>query len=163
MTDDNQVPNQAGAFIIEERPADKDGKRRGYLTYMCPCGCGDPGTLPIVYPPNTARDTHTWGWDGNMERPTLDPSIRRTVKCKFHGWLRVGVWSSAGDGAPVSPDCWRPPAPVVVTEASAPGVDAVYRCTNPHCGTEFPVNHALCPACVIPGQRGYALNRVIPA
>lgn len=77
------------------------------LAYICPCGCGDPGWLPFVrrFQPH---DNHTWEWDGNRDLPTLQPSIRRTAGCHFHGYLQGAVWSACPDGPPIHPSCWRP-------------------------------------------------------
>lgn len=63
------------------------------LTYVCPCGCEDWGWLPLAPLGGHAH----WQWDGNRERPTLTPSIRRLNHCKWHGHLIAGVWQPAGD------------------------------------------------------------------
>lgn len=47
-------------------------------------------------------DNPTWRWDGNVERPTLSPSIRILDRYYgdpqatevWHGWLRAGVFVS---------------------------------------------------------------------
>lgn len=58
--------------------------------------------LYIVLPGNTAPDAlavfkgkdrsipREWGWDGDLERPTLEPSILDQAG-KWHGHLRAGV------------------------------------------------------------------------
>lgn len=83
-------------------------RRYTWIHYNCPCGCGSVGQLPLVKMGSPHND-HTWEWDGNEAKPTLSPSIRRLIDCKFHGWLRAGVWSSAGDGAPLSPNVYAAP------------------------------------------------------
>jgi hypothetical protein len=56
-------------------------------------GCGSLGSLPI-----RRFDEHpSWVWNGNLEQPTITPSIRRLDGCKFHGFLTDGVWSFCGD------------------------------------------------------------------
>lgn len=95
------------------------------FAFNCPCGCGDVVSLPIVSK-KVAPNDGTWEWDGNRESPTLSPSIRRLMGCKFHGWIRNGVWSSAGDGAPVAPNCYKAGDPnpfVPETPMAAPSAD----------------------------------------
>lgn len=63
------------------------------LIYGCPCGCASPGVLPF---PGSGYAT-TWAWDGEFDRPTVTPSIRRLDGCKWHGHLIHGVWTPCGD------------------------------------------------------------------
>lgn len=72
----------------------------------CPCGCGHGIWLPITGP-GVPKTEHNWTWDGNKAQPTLGPSICRIGGCAFHGYLQAGVWSSAGDGAGLSPQVYR--------------------------------------------------------
>jgi hypothetical protein len=62
----------------------------GHLHYVCPCGCGFARAVPV----NGERG---WKWDGNEDKPTLDPSIRHVGMCRWHGFLRNGMWEPAGD------------------------------------------------------------------
>lgn len=39
-------------------------------------------------PPDNAA--HKWGWDGNMETPTLTPSIGCDHRCGWHGHITNG-------------------------------------------------------------------------
>lgn len=65
------------------------------LYYVCPCGCQYIGYLPFKPAPSPS-----WHWDGNRERPDLEPSIHHRLrnpdgterKTHFHGWLRNGIW-----------------------------------------------------------------------
>ena len=59
------------------------------MNYVCPCGCGALGSLPFR---NETPERPSWVWDGNVEIPTLTPSVQRTVGCKWHGFLTDGVW-----------------------------------------------------------------------
>jgi hypothetical protein len=64
----------------------------GGMIYTCPCGCGHQGSLmfrpvPAQYPPHPS-----WEWDGNMDAPTLSPSVHHVGH--WHGWLRNGIWES---------------------------------------------------------------------
>lgn len=61
------------------------------LIFVCPCGCGALSAVHV-----SPIDKHpVWSWDGNREKPTLNPSILRTAGCKWHGWLRAGVFVPA--------------------------------------------------------------------
>lgn len=66
-----------------------------HLFCECPCGCGGHMNLPIYV--DAKPSTVAWRWDGDCDKPTLEPSIRDLSGCLFHGWLRAGVWSFAGD------------------------------------------------------------------
>ncbi len=79
--------NIPGAYSIES-------ENKG-LFYICPCGCGDLGFLTFCHAAEANRPS--WEFDGNREAPTLAPSIRRLIGCKFHGHLRAGVWTFEGD------------------------------------------------------------------
>lgn len=57
------------------------------MLFTCPCGCGRDGWLP--FRPETSP---SWEWDGNREKPTLKPSVLQVGGCRWHGWLRAGVW-----------------------------------------------------------------------
>jgi len=78
-----------------------------YFEYRCPCGCGAYWDLPIYRPGTPKPFDCAWEWDGSETVPTLSPSIRHLNGCKFHGYMRAGQWTSAGDGAPVSPQVYR--------------------------------------------------------
>ena len=72
----------------------------GGILFVCPHGhrCG-----VLVGPQFVARPAPDalciWGWDGNLDRPTLTPSInciaekdgQPTGGCGWHGWIRDGV------------------------------------------------------------------------
>lgn len=117
----SQEEEQPGHYVVREYHPDSlpPGPAEYGLYFMCPCGCGQPGYLPLIPPGRTKSGDHTWHWDGNKSTPTLEPSIRRTHGCKFHGYLRQGVWSSAGDGAPVAGNCYKG-SPTQETPVMAP-------------------------------------------
>jgi len=77
---------QPGAFTFEA-----EGKG---LLYACPCGCGAIGYLPFRGVVGN-EDHPSWIWDGSREAPTLQPSVLRGADCRWHGWLRAGVWVTA--------------------------------------------------------------------
>ena len=74
--------DKAGAFefykIGEKYPAG--------IIYNCPCGCKAQGSLAFKPAGNPS-----WSFDGNMERPTLHPSVNH--RGHWHGWLIRGVWT----------------------------------------------------------------------
>lgn len=57
------------------------------MAFVCPCGCGHVGHLAFEPDPSPS-----WQWDGNLEKPTLSPSVWQPGH--WHGWLRAGVWES---------------------------------------------------------------------
>ena len=61
------------------------------IIYICPCGCKELMSLPVV--PLHISGQRGWGWNQNKDKPTLTPSIRRMDGCKFHGFLTDGVWT----------------------------------------------------------------------
>ncbi len=79
--------------------------QRGRFNFGCPLGHGNCGSIWIVNgkkPP----ENKVWAWDGNIEKPTLHPSINclshnpenpaeKYAGCGWHGWLREGVFSPA--------------------------------------------------------------------
>ena len=85
-----------------------EGRKHYALEFICPCGCGRPGYLPLK-PASGEAEPETspyWTWDGNKVQPTLSPSILRTHGCRFHGFLRSGHWESAGDGPGLASDVY---------------------------------------------------------
>jgi hypothetical protein len=56
------------------------------MVFVCPCGCWRKGSLAFHGP------HPVWGWDGNKDAPTLTPSVAQIGGCKWHGFLRAGVW-----------------------------------------------------------------------
>ncbi len=69
-----------------------------YFHFSCPCGCGAPGTIPLKLD-EADKQTGEWVWDGDVTKPTLKPSIRKTTGCKWHGFFTDGNWNSCPDGA----------------------------------------------------------------
>ena len=69
--------------------SDTEGKPNSALTYTCPCGCGAVGAISV----NTGeKEARAWQWDGNVDKPTLSPSIQKTWGCRWHGHLVNGEW-----------------------------------------------------------------------
>lgn len=82
-----------GSFKFYTKSETRD-QLRG-MTFVCPCGCGVTGALP--FHPLSGDDIKYqrdgWKWDGNVDAPTLEPSVHN--RGHWHGWLRAGVWESA--------------------------------------------------------------------
>lgn len=86
MTDwRDRISKEAGAFCVFEGPMESGW----YFAFTCPCGCGDQDIIPIKKGPQENAG-HRWGWDGNVEAPTLTPSIQRNTPCQWHGYMRAG-------------------------------------------------------------------------
>lgn len=81
--------SKPGAFCINE-----SGTR---ILCECPCGCGAHMNLPLYRTESAKPEPVAWIWDGNRETPTLQPSIRDMMGCRFHGHLTKGVWTFEPD------------------------------------------------------------------
>jgi Family of unknown function (DUF6527) len=77
------------------------GVRYDALAFICPgCEVMFPGSTGLhMLPVNTTEHSPSWTWDGNLEQPTLSPSIltgRGTDKT-CHSFLRSGVLEFLSD------------------------------------------------------------------
>ena len=68
-----------------------DEKHPRRLHFVCPCGCGAIGGVVVR---GDATKEPIWEWDGNLDKPTITPSIRFLDKCCWHGYLTAGVFRS---------------------------------------------------------------------
>lgn len=78
----------------------QDGDRRA-VSFTCP-GCGDKHVMPVE------GASPTWGFNGNMERPTLTPSI--FVRCGHYvpGFEdKRACWCSYNEEHPTEPAPFR--------------------------------------------------------
>lgn len=97
-------PNQPGLWQIREMDwwRDPQGReQRGpILVFGCPNGRGFC-SMPIAPSPANCNKA-VWSWDGNVDAPTLSPSIhcvgldengniKPGVGCGWHGFLSQGV------------------------------------------------------------------------
>lgn len=78
----------AGKFFFMDTPEGPS------LVFACPDGCGDVTAVPVSSPDRASEAATSWTWDGNREAPTLTPSINRLDGCRWHGFLKAGVWES---------------------------------------------------------------------
>jgi len=83
-------PIKTGEFVIFKGAGDSGM----YIQFVCPCGnCKGHDTLPISADEKVANSSsHCWHWNGDMDKPTLKPSLQRTSECKWHGFLTGGVF-----------------------------------------------------------------------
>ncbi|HKX44620.1 MAG TPA: DUF6527 family protein [Burkholderiaceae bacterium] len=77
---ENYAPMRGDFEILE----DDDGPKS--IALCCP-GCGSVSLLNLR--PGSGPD---WQFDGNHDKPTLQPSIHH-LQC-WHGWLRAGQFVS---------------------------------------------------------------------
>lgn len=92
--DDPMFKDTPGAFNIEVQ-----SEHHIHILCECPCGCGGAMRLPL-HRPGQRSAVHTkasWEWDGSLEKPTLQPSIRDLAGCKYHGFLTAGMWTFCED------------------------------------------------------------------
>ena len=64
---------------------DEDSRPVGMLS-KCP-GCGHESSMDFK-----PRPSPSWEWDGNLEKPTLSPSVNCVGCCQWHGYLVRGKW-----------------------------------------------------------------------
>jgi len=65
------------------------------LTFVCPSGCGSIGGVMVAKDMADRDGKHpVWGWNGDLDRPTVTPSIQFLSGCKWHGFLTDGVFRS---------------------------------------------------------------------
>jgi hypothetical protein len=74
-----------------ERDRATGGRGIARLAYNCPRTGKPCGEIAIGHPDKPAR-TPSWRFDGNVEAPTLTPSINCTGGCGWHGFLTAGVF-----------------------------------------------------------------------
>lgn len=84
-------PEQVGEFEIN--PPNEWNK--GFLHFICPKGrsCG----VPIRNGQFADTGVKRWGFDGNCDAPTLNPSINCNgpAGCGWHGFIRNGRMTEA--------------------------------------------------------------------
>jgi len=97
---DHSVPGDWVIRWVDVAPGD----RIYGMDFICPCGCGDKDYLPLTLAPK--QEDH-WLWDGNLEAPTIAPSLARRTPCKWHGFLEQGRWNWCA-GTPVAANCLSP-------------------------------------------------------
>lgn len=77
----------AGSYFISEGGTQ--------IHFVCPCGCDQHRILRL----NGLEPS--WTYDGNIDAPTLTPSMRDRNVCGWHGFLTAGMWVFCDDSGPV--------------------------------------------------------------
>jgi hypothetical protein len=78
-------------FLDENDDPTADPASVAWMEFRCPrsgCYCGQ---IRAGYPAKPA-DSPSWQLDGNMEKPTLQPSINCISGCGWNGWLKAGAF-----------------------------------------------------------------------
>lgn len=84
-------------FMI--RNVDDHGRKYSALAFCCP-GCAEIGGSGLhMLPVNSDWKTPQWEWDGDIESPTLSPSIltRTSGDTICHSYIRGGRIEFLGD------------------------------------------------------------------
>ena len=69
----------------------REGKEGTYvMLFCCPCGCGETSTIDFDTGPEVRQPK--WKWNNDKKKPTLTPSLNKARGCRWHGWLRDGVF-----------------------------------------------------------------------
>lgn len=89
------------------RTIDDHGVKYQALMFACPgCAAGGPEgydgihMLPVNMSPQGIAGRQSWAWDGNLEKPTLSPSILTNadgVHNRCHSFLREGIFEFLTD------------------------------------------------------------------
>ena len=80
-------PKPAGSYKFYKH-SNGDGPHG--LHFVCPCGCGD--VLGVAFENPQGCNGPTWRWNGDREKPSTTPSIRRIGGCEWHWYLTDGVF-----------------------------------------------------------------------
>jgi len=65
--------------------------RAGYMILACP-GCGHVSGMRVG--PSKPDESPSWQLTGPPDAPTLTPSVNCVGCCKWHGFLKAGVFES---------------------------------------------------------------------
>lgn len=87
--------------------------------YACPLRGGPCGPALRIGNGFKPAGTRTWAWDGNLERPTISPSINCLARdpetgqvfggCGWHGYIRAGEFIYP-NGSPTLPLAYTEPS-----------------------------------------------------
>lgn len=80
------------------RDVDDHGEKYSALLFKCP-GCAEDGSSGFhMLPVNSPQHSPSWTWDGDLEAPTLSPSIlSRHGDVVCHSFLTGGVFNFLTD------------------------------------------------------------------
>ena len=94
------IANRRTCYGDSEAPGDfywipaEDPSR---MSFICPCGCGDLCGVNVKPIEQLGHVIPPWQWNGDMDKPTLTPSIRiggNNGTEHWHGYLTNGVFKS---------------------------------------------------------------------
>jgi len=71
----------------------------GILWHWCP-GCQERHPIHVRHPDSNTKVTALWDWDGNVDQPTFNPSVRvynRDGSTQCHYFIRQGNIQFCGD------------------------------------------------------------------
>ena len=63
------------------------------IAFYCPSGANRICEIPVTLGPQLdadAQGVRRWHWDGDMQAPTLTPSIGCDARCGWHGNITAG-------------------------------------------------------------------------
>lgn len=94
----NRVAGTEDDISLLAQPGDfrwtgfEGGELPGRMMFRCPCGCDIIAGITVKPVCKTG-----WEWDGNLDKPTVTPSIAISVDDSgnhWHGYLTDGVFRS---------------------------------------------------------------------
>lgn len=84
------------------RHVDDHGVKYDALMFVCP-GCAEDGSTGLhMLPVNSTEHQPSWTWDGNLDAPTVTPSIltsKDDPARRCHSFLKAGVFEYLSDCA----------------------------------------------------------------
>lgn len=80
--------NNPGEFLWS-LGSDKSTPSR--MLFVCPCGCGSHAGIAVKA---ESSGGPVWSWNGDLDHPTVTPSIRKLDGCEWHGFLTDGKFKS---------------------------------------------------------------------
>lgn len=104
-----KVYDTFGNMVASEEPgAIAFSASRTRMFYTCPCGCGELCSVKIRTGWNNLDyKTDIWNFDGDIDKPSLSPSIDHKHGCQWHGNLHQGQWYGIKDKWPLIERQWK--------------------------------------------------------
>jgi hypothetical protein len=89
-------PDQFGYTLKPAQPFTPEGV--DCITFRCPLSERGTCMIPVTLGPPIPDAAHRrWHWDGNMQAPTLSPSVNcsgMVRRCGWHGVIEAGCWKT---------------------------------------------------------------------
>lgn len=83
-----------GDYLFRDWNTDKpteDPTKAESMEFVCPRTGKKCGEILVGYPDKPPHHP-SWHFNGDIEKPTLHPSVNCTGGCGWHGWLKEGKW-----------------------------------------------------------------------